>query len=548
TSTILDQFDRYDGDPVDFAAPMAIEKYGPDQILVGHGKKVSVVNLDDDDPEDPHFDPGKPTISPPELEIPGIPDEGDYLMAGENPPPGQYPEICGVEIFGSGSSKRICVTAPDGRIWILTHSPIAFARTTQDLPRPDLTEPRPWYSNRSLGHAFTVDDNGQPLEQNVWVDEIGLPYYAIGFEDYARILTFQPATGVVDDFREDVGSAGAQGFMFLNNRGMLLDESTTPAATPSYFAETGVLVPSAAAPTHRYALHGALEPYGGHIFEMPPQGYGGSRIIETFDVPVEPPHTSYNGKAWPYVGNEYIKGQVTVNRKLRDTRGFGNNLAYGPLKRGEIEVDHLIVSTMGGYVYAVDLTQGDPNGLTWRSSDLGWCLMGLAVGDIDHDGWNEVVVGSLVDTGGYTDWYPTPDRRKNRGQLVILETDNPPLPGHFRETVVDISDAMDPAIEYGYGAGVCGIVLDDIDNNGWKEMWVTDSRGYLYVLWYDQAAALWKCVFRSESLGTYAGIYGKIFPFHGTGGGGTTTRLVVWTPGYIYRFEVDASELAELIQ
>ncbi|MEW6745769.1 MAG: hypothetical protein AB1486_23720 [Planctomycetota bacterium] len=145
---------------------------------------------------------------------------------------------------------------------------------------------------------------------------------------------------------------------------------------------------------------------------------------------------------------------------------------------------------------------------------------------------NEVVVGSLVDTGGYTDWYPVPNHKKNGGQLVILDTDNLPAPNKFRETVVDISNASDPPIAYGFGAGVCGIAIDDVDNDGWNEMWVTDSRGYLYLLWFDQAVAQWKCVFRSGSLGTYAGIYSKIYPYHEDPGSGQTTHLAVFTPGF----------------
>ncbi|MEW6747299.1 MAG: hypothetical protein AB1486_31600, partial [Planctomycetota bacterium] len=541
TSTILDQFDGFTGQG-NFGAPMAIEKYSANQILVGHGRTVSVVNLITD-PE-PGFSTSPPA-PPYELEIPGIPDAADYLEAGVDPPPGNYPEIGGVEIYTSGGGKCICVTAPNGRAWILSHTPIDFTRTTEELPRPPLSEAKDWYSNRSVGHAFSIDDNTQMAEQNIWVSENGLPYYRQAGQDFGRILLLDPMDGIVTDWRGGVDPAPLYGAA-ISSRGMMLDESTVPA-TPYYFMETGILAEHLGQ-TYRYALQSGFAPWGGHIFQISLEGYPVGSIIQNFDAPVEPPHTSFNGKAWPFVGEHYYRGQVGVTGTLQGIRGYGNNTAYAPLKKGAVEVNHIIVSTLGGLVYAVDKTEpySVPGGLTYSSSDLGWCLLGLAVGDVDHDDLNEVVVGSLVDAGGYTDWYPVPNHKKNRGQLVILDTDNLPAPNKFRETVVDISNASDPPIANGFGAGVCGIAIDDVDNDGWNEMWVTDSRGYLYLLWYDQAAFQWKCVFRSDSLGTYAGIYSKIYPYHEVGGGGQTTHLLVFTPGYVYRFEVDGSALAGL--
>ncbi|MEW6743814.1 MAG: hypothetical protein AB1486_13750 [Planctomycetota bacterium] len=157
TSDILDQFDGYSGQG-NFGPPMAIEKYSANQILVGHGRTVSVVNLVTD-PE-PGFSTSPPA-PPYEQEIPFIPDAADYLEAGVDPPPGNYPEIGGVEIYTSGGGKCICVTAPTGRVWILSHTPIDFTRTTQELPRPPESEPT---GSRSTARPWPVSPSELPAE------------------------------------------------------------------------------------------------------------------------------------------------------------------------------------------------------------------------------------------------------------------------------------------------------------------------------------------------------------------------------------------------
>ncbi|MEW6746490.1 MAG: hypothetical protein AB1486_27430, partial [Planctomycetota bacterium] len=65
--------------------------------------------------------------------------------------------------------------------------------------------------------------------------------------------------------------------------------------------------------------------------------------------------------------------------------------------------------------------------------------------------------------------------------------------------------------------------------------------GYLHALWRNTDTGRWECFYRTRGLGMYAGIYNKIYPYREWNevlGRWQTTWLVVFTPGYVYRFQV----------
>ncbi|MEW6743741.1 MAG: hypothetical protein AB1486_13375 [Planctomycetota bacterium] len=142
---------------------VTIEKFATNEILVVHGPNLTRVGLTGD-PRGFSDQPAPP--APVNVEIEGIGTE-------EELPESEYfgvsPEIGGVERYGSGSQTRYVVTTPAGRVWVLNNV-LGYTRYTDTLYLPDNSDRLHWYSNRSLGHLSTIDED--PVAPGtLWVSE-----------------------------------------------------------------------------------------------------------------------------------------------------------------------------------------------------------------------------------------------------------------------------------------------------------------------------------------------------------------------------------------
>ncbi|MEW6745487.1 MAG: hypothetical protein AB1486_22270 [Planctomycetota bacterium] len=525
--SIVGHFSKVPGDSgwVDLESPVTIEPYATNEFLVVHGNAVTRMHL--------IWDPvtGTATTStvtgPSHRTIPGIADPAptreDEIFGGKL-------EICGVERYTAGypvNAYRWVVTSPRGRIWILNHSDLSTARTTATLDRPSEADPDvyyEWYSNRSFGSTFTVDQ--RQTTQAVWVDDMGFDYYYVQYEGtQRRVVHLHPATGNIDDG----AGRGQSSFGVL---GMRINQAD---GTRSCFGEVGAYNDKPGSELRRYYMYRGTWPVNGYIWED--QGPGtNADFLQNFDVPVDTTwHDEFNGTPWPYAGTPRLHGQVTAALPIGQ-RPYGNSIKWAELPKttGSPPEPHVIVGTLGGSVYAVDPDASlIENGLSFFSHDLGWVVIGLDVGDIDLDGIPEILAGTWVDTGDFYEWQAQ-NLSRSRGQLTILKPPSGPVQ-YFVENTIELADPPGP-----FGAGVFGIRIDNIDNQGRPEIWVTDARGYLHALWYDELDQRWECFFRTRGLGMYTGMYNHIYPYKPQTGENAlkTTYLVMHTPGYVYRFAV----------
>ncbi|MEW6741255.1 MAG: hypothetical protein AB1486_00725 [Planctomycetota bacterium] len=531
----------FDGDPfhsppITLSAPVTLEKISTNEILVVHGNKVTRVQLSADPQNQCAVTFAIPTgAGEIERDIPGIfeepPDEEQELF-------GALPEICGVERFTWQGTTRYYVPCPNGRIWIL-NSDLSFARTTATLELPPGGTANEWYSNRSLGHTFTVDQAHQGAEEwqdgSVWVEDLGFVYWVQQGEEptyWRRLARVLPQTGDIDDYYRP----GQGGFQHL---GMTIDQQT---GARHKFHEVGDIAYRLGTAYEYTVLATGRTPVNGFIWEWAsPQD---NRFLQNFDVPVDTSvHTQFpNGTPWPWIEDPRLHGQVTA--AVPDgQRPYGNSIKMALLPRplGGPELLRAVVGTIGGFVYAVDVTAPPTSldALTYFSHDLGWCVVGLDVGDIDGDGQPEILAGIWLDKGDIEDW-EAGNAYRNSGQLVILELPSTPN-NYFIESEIHL--ALESAGGPGpFGAGVFGVKIDDIDGDGNAEIWCTDARGYLHALWHRPSTGEWECFWRTEGLGMYAGMYNKIYVYPEVNPQTLvleTKRLVVHTPGYVYRFEVD---------
>ena len=92
----------------------------------------------------------------------------------------------------------------------------------------------------------------------------------------------------------------------------------------------------------------------------------------------------------------------------------------------------------------------------------------------------------------------------------------------------------------GIGAAVFGVKIDDVDNDGTKEIWCTDQfHVYLFYKFASggSSSGSWKVATRSADLGCFPGHYNNLFPYKNAAG--KTVKLIVVSPGYVMEFEVD---------
>ncbi|MEW6747341.1 MAG: hypothetical protein AB1486_31810 [Planctomycetota bacterium] len=505
--------------------PITLEPYDTNEILVVSGGKVGRARVD--------WSGGCSQVSI-YLDGPGVPYQQAIPGAAADIEPtweslvyGSAVELCGAEKYTSlDQTVRYVVASPNGRLWILNHADLSYARTTGTLELPPGGTAKPWYSNRSFGHTYRMDQ--YLATGDVWVDDLGLVYYGDGANNGYRLVHLKPGAGQIDDYARDGLPAS-----WTNTLGMRIHQAT---GEPIPFVETGD-VATIEGVFHRYCLTGPVPPTNGFIQRLSP---GPPAILQNFDVPIdETVNTDFgNEQAWPYMSEPRYHGQVSTSSPFSQ-RTFGNSVRIAFLPKGtETEWLHVVVGTLGGFVYAADPTAPSPDGLTYDSRDLGWAVIGLDIGDLDGDGKNEILAGTWLDTGGLDE---LENLLRNRGQLTLLR---PPATGHeFEAQTIDLTLAdEDPGP---FGAGVFGIRIDDIDGDdaagGYPEIWVTDARGYLHALWFNPLTQRWECFYRTRGLGMYAGIYNKIYPYREWNEQLQrlqTTWLVVETPGYVYRFQV----------
>ncbi|MEW6741844.1 MAG: hypothetical protein AB1486_03710 [Planctomycetota bacterium] len=463
--------------------------------------------------------------------------------------PNTKSELCGATTFGAGSAPEhedyIYASMPNGRIFVMDRETLAFARTTRQLDRPgdEALEPYDKYhSNRTFGHCFgaTLFDPDGPLtaRPRVFVDDSQVPYLkANGSRPglYRRFATIEGESGTIDDY---VGHTDGAEKEILRQRSLSMwrDRETNELWYYTWpEAMCAAEIPGHDPQPWRFTMFSGGKPAGGYIFyargspEVPLSGF-----LDTFDVPPEP-----GQEFLPWIGPNKYRGQVSTQCHLRSHMYHGHSCRVADLPRNGSQVAHVVVGTIGGLVYAVDPTAED-NALSYYSHDLGWHIVGMDIADLDGDGENEVLVGNFMDTGTWRDFR---DRRPNTNQarLYILDPD-PAFRGTarlFRTTKINISGVG--AESFGFTSGLFGVKIDDIDGDGDFEIWCGDAAGFVYALYFDATASrTWKCFYRTESLGTYAGAYNTIFAIkedpedpHSR-----TKNLVVFTSGYVYRFDV----------
>jgi len=209
---------------------------------------------------------------------------------------------------------------------------------------------------------------------------------------------------------------------------------------------------------------------------------------------------------------------------------------------------HVVTGTYGGYVYAIEPSTTVSqkmrlSNLSFASGDLGWMVMGLDGGNLDDDGDTELAVGTVLDTGDYVDWL-NGITNKNRGHLYVLKPQPTTSGINGTFTVTDLNgDNELGGPGSGIGAGVTGVKIDDVNNDGRNEIWCGDGIGHIYLFVRDFSTNAWKCKYRSGELGCFPGCYNNIYPIKETSTSspdfGKTVKLLITSPGYVMLFKVD---------
>lgn len=293
---------------------------------------------------------------------------------------------------------------------------------------------------------------------------------------------------------------------------------------------------------------------GGFVFERPNRSDPQSANYLDFGagtIPVDPMHADFGSGAngWWYTRTNpsaFLSGQIDCLSQSVHDQELGTSMRHARLVSTTSQElsDHVVVGTLGGFVYAIE--PGPPisgNGpvqstLAWSSQDLGTMVIGLDVGDLDNDGEDEIVAGTWIDTGSYQDWDPaTPDLGVNRGGLYVLD---PTGSGPFMVTtrIDGDSNFLNPGT--GLSSAICGVRIDDVDFDGTKEIWCCDAL-HVYLFQWNATSGAYECVCQSPDLGQFPGVYNNLFPIKGEDR--KTHKLIVVSPGYVMEFTVDPGAL-----
>ncbi len=291
--------------------------------------------------------------------------------------------------------------------------------------------------------------------------------------------------------------------------------------------------------------------FGGRVYEHPIRGdlYDYDHL-GGFIIPVDPLHSNFappanDGWWFPTVDSStFMSGQIESHWQSATAQGLGTSMKTAMLRTGgtgPIE-RHIVTGTNGGFVYAIrpgsPATTGDTvtSTLSWSSPDLGSFIIGLDCADLNGDGVDEIVCGCSIDDGTYQDWLAG-QGDKNRGKLYVIDTTLPPVvgPGLGIEPLTGDSSFPSPNAGAGIGASVFGVRIDDVDNDGTREIWCTDQL-HVYLFYKDATNGTWKVATRSPDLGCFPGLYNNLFPFKNVAG--KTVRLLVVSTGYVMEFAV----------
>ena len=469
-----------------------------------------------------------------------------------------------------------------------------FSRQSNQVATiPAGESPQPWYSNFTLAHEAAFELWEEPIngEAYLYVAEMRQKFtndsYRVARLD---VLRTQATPNMVIWHPFEFAAKPAHALGARNNRFLHLVDTNPQSPRPEdhiLLQESGAVLDDNGTDrlfctrTTDLSLVQAISPFGGstqfdvggYLFEALDLTTGSALTNDysiltsapgtgEFTVPnpdsavfYENPDAGAEDIWWnPRVGTNIIRGQIASHGQL------GTSMTTARLRDPDNPaqfVDHIVTGTKGGSVYAVipgpqqsfgpGINPADNNEtlsrLTFASADLGWWAIGLDAGDLDGDSEDEIVVGTFVDDGRLEDWRNN-QWDKNRGILTILEpsmqTWNNGNARRFRvvaELTADDLPSLNPG--EGLGAGVFGVKIDDVNNDGSPEIWCGDAVGHIYL--FKQDNGVWSTVYRSDPLGAYAGYYNNIFPIKDTAG--NTNRLAVVSCGYVMAFDVDFASL-----
>ena len=498
-----------------------------------------------------------------------------------------------------GVPPQIVVAVSNGRIWVVDRG-LDFMRdsSNEGVPAPppgsgNAHSPVPWPSNRSLGHTFAVDFDRNPADgsAHLYFAEFAQPLYEStppggGPAPRERVGELVLAPGSPDwssfsaawvPWLADAKNAALTSISKNNNRSLLyrdLDGNGTREAR--VFCETGTafldgrvglpvreFMTSVAFSPFLWTAGSQRSPHGGHVFETnipAPTFYyylGGFSVPRDGAIAYDDFRPGLDDWWYPVIGPKRLSGQIA--NYSQSSLGFqlGTSMKKVDLTKslGGSPSPHVVVGTVGGFVYAIEPGIGSPvntyqrtSNLSFASDDLGTHVIGMDAGELltpdatDPD--PEIVVGTLIDTGDYVDWSGG-SLARNRGKLTILNPQPTVSGSNGTFTVLELDGDDLLGAGNGIGAGVTGVKIDDVNGDGTNEIWCGDAVGHLYLFKWDPAnpaANKWRCIYRSKDLGLFPGCYNHLFPIKDSTTG-KTEKLLVVSPGYVMLFDLDRSKL-----
>ncbi len=499
---------------------------------------------------------------------------GQIKMIDPDQSQGPGAHVTALETFSVSGPRYVLVALGNGRFLTLdTHLEPVRTSAQEYGDDPDVTGTRPartWWSNRSLARTFALDlvqsKPGAPA--SLYFADFSARYlrgpnrFRLGRVEIplSGAPTFDPFVSAVEH------GAGNPLNADFTRRLRMVDLDGDGQLEPVTFAESGDLHFDALSATTRQFCTVAFNPsffhdddlgkarmLGGYLFERKDDPLDPYAYLSGFSIPRDPTvaYADNGGSDWwyPRVGAHRLDGQIAAPTQSAFAHTLGASLrvvdlpgASGP----STPRPHVVVGTAGGYVYAVEpgpastiSSGGIPSQLGYASVDLGSIVLGLDAGELDGDPDQELVVGTLLDTGSSIDW-ERGNVSANRAQLVVLDPQaslGASGVGTFDMTRIDGDDRFGPG--GGLGAGVSGVRVDDVDGDGVAEIWCGDAVGHVWL--FRRTGSEWKTYFRSADLGVSPGVYNNLFPIKDAKG--RTVRLVVVSAGYVMAFEVDFARM-----